>query len=181
MSNQRERTLTANQVVAFNLQMARRLQGWTQVEAAERLEQHLGVRWSKANWSAAERSVTSKRQRQFTADEIVAFSLTFDVPVGWWFLPPSDEIPGVSESARSDFMIIQVGGEGWEFYHERLAELLAAFGPYEDVAFFAIRQTIETAMNDQASRKLRAFGKQLSDLAGIVQRITDSATSDKEN
>lgn len=49
-------TLTPNRVVAYNLARARSLRGWTQEQAAERLEPFLGVRWSKATFSAAERS-----------------------------------------------------------------------------------------------------------------------------
>ena len=37
--------LSANKVVAHGLKVARILRGWTQEEAAERLEPYLGVRW----------------------------------------------------------------------------------------------------------------------------------------
>lgn len=80
--------LTPNQVVAWNLARARQWRGWTQEQAAEALEAHLGTRWSKASYSAAERSVSGNRIRQFTADEIVAFARGFDLPVSWFFLPP---------------------------------------------------------------------------------------------
>src|SRR3546814_3847945 len=65
--------LTPNQVVAYNLAQARALKGWTQDQAAEALEPHLGARWSTASYSAAERSVDGNRIRNFDADEIVAF------------------------------------------------------------------------------------------------------------
>jgi hypothetical protein len=61
---------------------------WTQDQACDALEPHLGKRWSKANYSAAERSVDGSRIRQFDADEIVAFARAFDMPIGWFFLPP---------------------------------------------------------------------------------------------
>jgi transcriptional regulator with XRE-family HTH domain len=77
--------LTATQVVAHNLRRARGLRRWTQEEAAERLEPHLGVRWSKASFSAAER-----RGRQFSADEVIAFAAAFDFPLVFFFeIPPS--------------------------------------------------------------------------------------------
>ena len=69
--------LTPNQVVAYNLKRARDFRGWTQDEAADVLAQHLGERWSKASWSAAERSVDGVRQRELTANEIVALSQAF--------------------------------------------------------------------------------------------------------
>jgi hypothetical protein len=89
--------LTPNQIVAFNLAQARLWKGWTQDHAAEALEPYLGKRWSKASVSQAERSVAGKFVRNFDADEIVAFARAFELPVGWFFMPPpphSDQ-PGV--------------------------------------------------------------------------------------
>jgi len=80
--------LTANQVVAFNLTQARQWRDWTQDEAASALEPYLGVRWSKATFSQAERSVAGRFIRNFTADEIVAFARGFELPVTWFFMPP---------------------------------------------------------------------------------------------
>lgn len=80
--------MTGSQLVAYNLREARLLRGWTQDEAAERLQPYLGARWSKASFSAAERSTEGRRVRQFTADEIISFSQVFELPVAWFFLPP---------------------------------------------------------------------------------------------
>lgn len=82
------RVLDANQVVAYNFGAARVLRGWTQDEAARYLAPHLGQVLPKASISAIERSVESGRTRLFNAQELVAFSLTFDLPIGWFFLPP---------------------------------------------------------------------------------------------
>jgi len=79
---------TANQVVAFNLSQARDWRGWTQEEAADALEPFLGVRWSKATFSQAERSVAGRFIRNFSADEIVAFARGFQLPITWFFMPP---------------------------------------------------------------------------------------------
>jgi hypothetical protein len=80
--------LTPNQVIAFNLARARERQGWTLNEAAERLEPYVGSRWSKANLSAAERSIAGERIRNFDADEIVAFARCFELPIAFFFMPP---------------------------------------------------------------------------------------------
>lgn len=94
--------LTPNQVIAYNLAQARTLKGWTQDQACKALEPHLGSRWSKANYSAAERSVDGSRIRQFDADVIVAFARTFDLPVTWFFLPPPPwASPGVPAKLRT--------------------------------------------------------------------------------
>ena len=73
-TEQPERSFTPNQVVAQRIVIARELRGWTQEEAAERLEPFLGARWSGATFSIVERSVDGKRIRQFSADELVALS-----------------------------------------------------------------------------------------------------------
>jgi len=53
--------LTPNQLVGHNLWRARKERGWTQAEAAEALEPHLGIRWTVAQVSAAERSIDGNR------------------------------------------------------------------------------------------------------------------------
>jgi hypothetical protein len=94
--------LTPNQVVAFNLAQARQLRGWTQQQAIDALEPHLGTKWSIANYSAAERSVDGTRVRNFDADEITAFARTFDLPVTWFFLPPPPwASPGVPAKLKT--------------------------------------------------------------------------------
>src|SRR5918996_6100776 len=89
------RAPTPNQVVAYNLARARQLRGWTQEEAAAALEPWLGVLWSRATFSQAERSVAGKVIRNFTADEIVAFAGAFGLPPAWFFSPvPRGAEPG---------------------------------------------------------------------------------------
>lgn len=80
--------LTPNQIVAYNLARAREWKGWTQDQAAEALEPYLGKRWSTASFSQAERSIAGKVNRNFDADELVAFARAFEVPIGWFFMPP---------------------------------------------------------------------------------------------
>jgi transcriptional regulator with XRE-family HTH domain len=112
--------ITPNQVVAFNLTVARQLRGWTQEEAAEKLEPFVGARWSKATFSSAERSIDGRRIRQFTADEIVAFSRCFGVPIGFFFMPPR---PSESEAP------VRFATADNDDYGLSLAELLdAIFG-----------------------------------------------------
>ena len=88
----RPKRLTPNQIVAFNLTRARTDRGWSQPEAAAALEPFLGVRWSRASYSAVERSVDGVRIKQFSADELVAIARCFDRPISWFLTPP----PGVT-------------------------------------------------------------------------------------
>ena len=90
MSRMTKRTLTPDQVVAYNLKIARELHDWTQDEAAEHLEPYLGERWSRVVFSAAERSVTSGRVRHFHASQLVAFAAAFDLPISFFLQPPPD-------------------------------------------------------------------------------------------
>jgi transcriptional regulator with XRE-family HTH domain len=62
----------------------------TQEAAAERLSEYVDHPWSKATWSAAERSVDGEKERRFSADELLALARAFDVPVGWFYLPPEE-------------------------------------------------------------------------------------------
>ena len=79
---------TPNQMVAYNLARVRKQQGLTQEQTVELLAPFLGARWSVASLSAAERSIDGKRVKEFNADELIALSRAFDVPLAFWFTPP---------------------------------------------------------------------------------------------
>ncbi len=119
---------TPNQVVAQRIALARQLRGWTQEEAADRLEKFLGAKWSPATFSIVERSVAGKRIRQFTADELVALSRAFDVPIGWWFTPSwGDSVavvvtPDAPDGLPSQLMVDVVMGDidGFETWANEL-------------------------------------------------------------
>lgn len=94
---------TPNQLVAYNLARIRRQRGLTQEQTVEQLTTFLGTRWSVASLSAAERSVDGKRVKEFNADELIALSRAFDVPLAFWFTPPpADEHPRVATPDSSD-------------------------------------------------------------------------------
>lgn len=85
--------MTPNQVVAHNVAKARALRGWTQEQAAEELAPYLGAKLSGASFSALERSAwTPARVKQFSADDLLALSRGFDLPIGFFFtpLPPAE-------------------------------------------------------------------------------------------
>ncbi len=123
-----QRAFTPNQVVAQRIAFARQLRGWTQEEAADRLELYLGAKWSAATFSIVERSIDGKRIRQFTADELVALSRAFEVPIGWWFTPSwGDETglvvtPDAPEGLPSQLMVDVVMGDidGFEAWANEL-------------------------------------------------------------
>jgi transcriptional regulator with XRE-family HTH domain len=83
--------MDANQVIAYNLRKARESLKWTQEQAARELEPYIGVRWSSASFSVAERSADEgARKREFDAKELLAFAHVFRHPIGWFFQPPDD-------------------------------------------------------------------------------------------
>jgi transcriptional regulator with XRE-family HTH domain len=122
------RELTPNQIVAYSLRLARTRRGWTQDEAAERLEPYLGERWSKVNVSAVERSAIGGRARRFDADDLVAFALCFELPPVWFLLPPAETryIRPARRSTKSlrvgEFIDLLVAS-GWDSIDQRITEL----------------------------------------------------------
>ncbi|MFK4100773.1 hypothetical protein ACI2L1_12000 [Streptomyces sp. NPDC019531] len=88
-----EYALTINQVVSHNLGKARRSRGWTQEEAARRLEAASGKKWTAATLSASERAVATSRPRIFDANELITFARVFEYPVVYFLLPiePDDK------------------------------------------------------------------------------------------
>ena len=88
--------LSPCQIVAWTLERLRRARGWSQDQAAKELEPYLGYRLSRAAFSQAERSLDGGKIRRFDADEIVAFSRVFEVPVACFFGPPAPHLRGKS-------------------------------------------------------------------------------------
>jgi hypothetical protein len=83
------RTMTPNQIVAYNVARARELRGLTQTEAGEALAPYWGAKLSEASFSALERSAWSvNRIKVFSADELLALSRGFDLPIGYFLTPP---------------------------------------------------------------------------------------------
>lgn len=95
-----DQLLTPNQIVAHNLARLRRQRGMTQQQTVESLAPYLRSPWSVASLSAAERSVDGKRIKEFDADELVALSRVFRVPLSFWLLPAAGEEVGVSVPDR---------------------------------------------------------------------------------
>lgn len=151
--------LTPNQIVAFNLAQARMWKGWTQEQAAAELEPYLGARWSKASFSAAERSVDGQRVRQFSADELVAFSRCFGVPVGFFFLPPP---PGAADRP------IQLASPDGSEFGIRASELIdVVLGAPGEIGLMSMR--VEEFFR-QTSPDL------LTDAQRAVRSLTEAAT-----
>jgi transcriptional regulator with XRE-family HTH domain len=113
-AGEQEPRWNASQLVAFNLGRARAKAGMTQQEAAEAISKYTESEWTQATVATAEASVTGARIRQFSPAELLAFSFAFDVPVGWFFMPPPDD-----ENIAALEMPKHSGGIGWDWVFRR--------------------------------------------------------------
>ncbi|MEY9909778.1 transcriptional regulator with XRE-family HTH domain [Catenulispora sp. MAP12-49] len=146
--------ITLDQVVAYNLRRARQLRGWTQAQAAEHLEPFLGERWSPAVFSAAERSYEGPRVREFTASHLLAFSRGFDLPITWFYEPPSPDAEitsrGSSEVISGEDLVKLLGGraaETWESVRKLLYDLLVDKAASGDPDYDLVSQAINRALS----------------------------------
>ena len=119
-------TLDLNQVVAYNIREARLLRGWTQEDLADRLEPYTGTRLTQAGVSSIERGWDSDRRRAFDAQELLTYSLVFDLPMIWFLLPPPDDdrfLEGVPARASHLYQLMLGTPDQLEPVYERLREL----------------------------------------------------------
>lgn len=85
------KTVTVNQLVAYNMAYWRRHEGMTQEELGQQIAEYNGGEpWSKANVSAAERTWDGTRVRRFDADDIYMLARLFHVPILAMLMPPED-------------------------------------------------------------------------------------------
>lgn len=158
--------LTPNQLVGYNLWCARQERGWTQAQAAEALEPHLGVRWTVAQVSAAERSVDGTRVRQFTADDLVAFAQAFAVPITYFFLPPRP---------RSTWSGVKAGTSSDQLNRTMAVMLDLIFGDSEGAAVLAghlneVMDDLDPALLSQAQERIFTLAR-LRLLAVVAQAL----------
>ena len=139
------------------------MRDWTQEQAAEHLKPYLGERWSKATYSAAERSMEGTRIRQFTADALYAFARGFDVPISYFLCPTTLDPQEIGHANSSETT-------------PALDYLDMVFDVGEDASRWVLRDVVP--MTAQTTLKLRRWGKnfaamvahrehQVEDLLGV--------------
>lgn len=193
------RGMTANQVVAYNLARARELRSLTQDEAAEVLAPFLGMRWSKASFSQAERSVGGKVIRKFDADEVVAFARAFDLPVTWFYLPPPPTIDGspvklsggdAKERDQEIALLIDLvfGEESHqELLSDRLGEFVTGLSPARLTqsqrrvgALAAVREEAVFSQHLGAMEEWRTWLRTVADHLEDIERRVREAPDDED-
>ncbi len=165
---------TPNQLVAYNLARIRKQRALTQEQTVELLTPYLGVRWSVASLSAAERSVDGKRVKEFNADELIALSRAFDLPLAFWFTPPpAGEQARVATPDNSDRGL---PGEalldivfGRTDNRHTLEQALLAGSPDPDAGSVTDRLDADTALRLR-SRLHGAFGD-LGQVRQVLERV----------
>jgi hypothetical protein len=173
-----DQVITANQLVAYNLMRARKSMGWSQEEAAEQLAPYLGAHWSEDVYSAAERSYQEDPVRQFTADELLALSRAFAVPVSYFFLPPPEgdrgdaaEVTGGGHPLNWHDLVLALFAGGDQDILPRLHELPAAEVP---VAAWETQEAPEWRRN--AIRELEDLRTgMLADFQAELSRMQEDA------
>jgi transcriptional regulator with XRE-family HTH domain len=127
---------SVNQVVAYNLQRARRAAGLSQQVVAMMLSTNTNRKWSVATLSAAERSWASDRTKRFDANELVAFAKIFKVPVSYFLIPPhwdgEPEAHFIMGNAEDGDPAEYVDGSYPVLYAQDLLELIEPFRPSDD-------------------------------------------------
>lgn len=122
-----DEAIDVNAVVSFNLRAIRERRGWTQQRVADRLGELTGHKLPQASISAMERGFDGERRRRFDAHELYLLSLVFDVPIPYFFLPPSGAmatpIADTGIPAVQLYFAILGSGSQLEAIDERLDEM----------------------------------------------------------
>jgi hypothetical protein len=155
-------------LVSWNLSKARQLRGWTQAEATQHLAR-FGLSWSVASLSDAERAWTPDgRQREFTASDLVAFSLAYDLPLAWWFLP-------APPSERGD-MTVGLDGVPEPLDDDTLTNLCLSSSPEIEDRLSSLGVSRSLAAEDQR-HLLALIDAQETQLAAWLETLRDTRTA----
>jgi transcriptional regulator with XRE-family HTH domain len=178
--------LDVNAVVSFNLKAIRERRGWTQQSVAERLSHLTGHQLPQASISAMERGFDGERRRRFDAHELYLFSVVFDVPIAYFFVPP----PGTgltvladTERPVAELYAALLGSEHQlEPLDERLAEirinnpeqtdpvLAAVFGGPEEGAQ-NWHESFRTWRRKRLQEVEREYGDRLDEVAAFLKEF----------
>jgi len=176
--------MDVNAVVSYNLKAIRERRGWTQQRVADQLGRLTGHTLPQASISAMERGFDGERRRRFDAHELYLFSVLFEVPIAYFFLPP----PGTLDASLADTGVPAVAlysallGDGaqLEAVDERLEQLglnvpqeldpimAAVLGAPRNVAYLNWHDHFRTWRKNRIALLAREYGDQLDDLAEVL-------------
>ncbi len=166
-----------NEVVAYNFRRARERRGWTQDEAATRLEPFIGQRLPQASISAIERAYEGDRRREFDAQEVLAFACAFDLPLIWFFLPPPGDtraLRGTSETVNELYGLLLGREDQLEMLYERFRELGIPEPTADDAAWERMTGgSTQRSLWDYRQRRKQMLLALLDEQADAVDRAAD--------
>ena len=178
--------LDVNAVVSYNLKAVRERRGWTQQSVAERRSYVTGHQLPQASISAMERGFDGDRRRRFDAHELYLFSVVFDVPIAYFFVPPPDTgmtVLADTERPVAELYAALLGNERQlEPLDDRLAEirinnpestdpvLAAVFGGPEEGAQ-NWHESFRTWRRKRLSEIEREYGDRLDEVAAFLKEF----------
>ncbi len=171
--------MTANQVVATNLRLAREGIGWTQTQVAEFLNDMTGGNYTKATISAMERSAEGGKRRLFDAQEILEFARLFAKPMVWFFIPTdnlaSRRLNVVGMEHGVDLLHFVFGdSEAERVMRERLVELRNDDPDRAGEAAMRFSSQLDKeAWQLYSTRRAAAIGSLLSEESEELERALD--------
>ena len=151
--------------------------------SADALAPYLGTRWSKASFSQAERSVGGKFVRNFSADEIIAFARAFELPVGWFFMPPvpwaepgvpvSLDVPPSGDNIASLIDLVFGDEHGQAVLTVRLDAFLDQLGERLTLAQGRIASLVNHRVEAIARNTFKGIGRWQTSLRSIANQLED--------
>ena len=162
--------IDTNRVVSYNLRLAREMQGLTQEQFATRLEAITGHRPTQASISALERSWEGGRRREFDAQELVEFAVALDVPIVWFFLPPTDDYREIKNTGRVLLALIDLL-VGRAQHQPRIEERLREVGLRD----YTEQEVISRMLTGQPDRITPQVIRELRD-GMLIQLLDEMAT-----
>lgn len=199
MPSELKSPLSLNAVVAWNLHRARLfcrqrdqdMKAWTQAATGEKLKRYSRGEWTKANLSGAERSRFTG-DRNFSANDLLAFSVVFDLPVAWFLMPPPGFSVKVGDEQLTPPQLIDAifersevanrpHGEGLRL---RIQELLAdvpegELTPLQREGFASIAAVIEAGIQRELG-DVDTWISQLQELTTALQRVRSGFSGKSE-
>lgn len=167
-----------NEIVGYNFRLARELRGWTQEEAAARLEPYLGQRLPQTSISAIEHAYQGgdRPRREFDAHELLAFALTFELPLVWFLLPPEGDrrlLQGAHRRVNELYEIVLGSDDQLEPVYNRLSRLGINDPTDRERTMEAITGRPAESLTSYRERRKQLLTALLDDYSDNLDRLSD--------
>src|SRR5215469_12313983 len=94
---------TPSRVIAHNIEEFRQRREWSQLWTVKQFARHGLTSWGRTGYAMAVTAVSrGRREREFTAAELLVFAQVFDVAIWTLFIPPPGVMVAVPGGPRLD-------------------------------------------------------------------------------